>query len=371
MKEVDRVSLGGYAFTLEQDAAALAGEYLGELEKYYNGREGGSDIMEGIEERMAELLFEKAGRDGVCTREMIEQIIGILGKPEVIEAAGEDTYDGEQSSSFAGASGESRKKAAGEPRAKRKLYRDMNDKVVAGVCSGLAAYLDTDAALFRILFAVLTVVSCFSWRWTGSNFVNTLHFSVPILYIILWICMPAARTVRQRWEQRGEDGTLSGIQRSVENGAREIDDAIQSVNRNETVHQIGTILIKLVGIVLLIVAFSALFTGGLITFGSGILGGKNNFFGLGELFEQGMVELRSVAPSVAATLVHPWIHILTAVVIFLPFIGILYGALQLIFGFKSPKWHPGLVIFIIWILCLLALAILFATGILTTQFVSI
>lgn len=183
--------------------------------------------------------------------------------------------------------------------------------------------------------------------------------------------MPAARTVRQRWEQRGEDGTLSGIQRSVENGAREIDDAIQSVNRNETVHQIGTILIKLVGIVLLIVAFSALFTGGLITFGSGILGGKNNFFGLGELFEQGMVELRSVAPSVAATLVHPWIHILTAVVIFLPFIGILYGALQLIFGFKSPKWHPGLVIFIIWILCLLALAILFATGILTTQFVSI
>ena len=362
MKEVDRVSLGGYAFTLEQDAAALAGEYLGELEKYYNGREGGSDILEGIEERMAELLLEKAGRDGVCTREMIKQIIGILGKPEVIEAAGEDTssFDSEQPSSSAGTS-----------RAKRKLYRDMNDKVVAGVCSGLAAYLDTDAALFRILFAVLTVASCFSWRWTGSNFVNTLHFTVPILYIILWICMPAARTVRQRWEQRGEDGTLSGIQRSVENGAREIDDAIQSVNRNETVHQIGTILIKLVGIVLLIVAFSALFTGGLITFGSGILGGKNNFFGLGELFEQGMVELRSVAPSVAATLVHPWIHILTAVVIFLPFIGILYGALQLIFGFKSPKWHPGLVIFIIWILCLLALAILFATGILTTQFVSI
>ncbi len=362
MKEVDRVSLGGYAFTLEQDAAALAGEYLGELEKYYNGREGGSDILEGIEERMAELLLEKAGRDGVCTREMIEQIIGILGKPEVIEAAGEDTssFDSEQPSSSAGTS-----------RAKRKLYRDMNDKVVAGVCSGLAAYLDTDAAIFRILFAVLTVASCFSWRWTGSNFVNTLHFTVPILYIILWICMPAARTVRQRWEQRGEDGTLSGIQRSVENGAREIDDAIQSVNRNETVHQIGTILIKLVGIVLLIVAFSALFTGGLITFGSGILGGKNNFFGLGELFEQGMVELRSVAPSVAATLVHPWIHILTAVVIFLPFIGILYGALQLIFGFKSPKWHPGLVIFIIWILCLLALAILFATGILTTQFVSI
>ena len=102
MKEVERFSLGGYAFTLEQDAATLVGDYLGELEIYYDGREGGSDIMEGIEERMAELLLEKAGRDGVCTREMIEQIIGILGKPEIIEAAGEDTYDGEQSSSFNG-----------------------------------------------------------------------------------------------------------------------------------------------------------------------------------------------------------------------------------------------------------------------------
>ena len=37
MKEVERVSLGGYAFTLEDDAARLAEEYLGELEKYYDG----------------------------------------------------------------------------------------------------------------------------------------------------------------------------------------------------------------------------------------------------------------------------------------------------------------------------------------------
>ena len=380
MKEVERFSLGGYAFTLEQDAATLVGDYLGELEKYYDGREGGSEIMEGIEERMAELLLEKAGRDGVCTREMIEQIIGILGKPEIIEAAGEDTYDGEQSSSFngeqsssfAGSTGESpRKKAAGESRGKRKLYRDMNDKVVAGVCSGIAAYLDTDPALFRILFTALTVLSFFGWYWTGPHAVVTLHFSVPILYIILWICMPAAKTVRQRWEQRGEDGTLSGIQRSIEHGAREIDDAVKTVGNTKAAREFGTIFEKLIGVILLIVAFSVLFTGGVFTFGSGILGGKTSFFGLGELFEQGMIELRSVAPSVAATLTHPWVHVLTAVVIFLPFIGILYGALQLLFGFKSPKWHPGLVIFILWLMSLLALAILMVTGMLTTHFLTV
>ena len=362
MKEVDRFSLGGYAFTLEKDAATLVGDYLGELEKYYNGREGGSEIMEGIEERMAELLLEKAGRDGVCTRAMIEQIIGILGKPEVIEAAEEEEIPGQARDDYKGARDDGKR---------RKLYRDMNDRVVAGVCSGLAAYLDTDPALFRILFAVLTALSMFGWRWTGTHAGVTLHFFVPLLYIILWICMPAARTVRQRWEQRGEDGTLHGIQQSIEHGAREIDEAVRNVSNTPAARQFGTIFEKLVGVVLLIVAFSVLFTGGLFTFGSGILGGKTSFFGLGELFEKGMTELRGVAPSVAATLVHPWVHILAAVVIFLPFIGILYGALQLLFGFKAPKWHPGLVLFVLWLLCLLALAILMVTGMLTTHFLAV
>ena len=364
MKEVERFSLGGYAFTLEQDAASLVADYLGELEKYYDGREGGSEIMEGIEERMAELLLEKAGREGVCTREMVAQIIDILGRPEVIEAAGEDDGD-----SPARPVSDGKGPAGDAP--KRKLYRNMNDRVVAGVCSGLAAYFNIDTALPRILFTVFTLAFLFGWRWTGSHAGVTLHLFFPILYIILWICMPPARTVRQRWEQRGEDGTLSGIQRSIENGAKEVDEAVQRVANSQAASEFGRIFEKLIGVILLIVAFSVLFTGGVITFGSGILGNSHSFFGLGELFNRGMAELRDVAPSVAATLVHPWVHILTVVVIFLPFLGILYGALQLLFGFKSPKWHPGLVIFVLWLMSLLALAILVVTGVLTTQMISV
>ena len=388
MKEVEKYSLGGYAFTLEQDAATLVGDYLGELEKHYDGREGGSEIMDCIEERMAELLLEKAGREGVCTKAMIEEIIGILGKPEVIEAAGEEEapekeipgqarndYDGAGDDSKGaryeskGAGDDGRGRRAGT--SSRKLYRDMNDRVVAGVCSGLAAYFKIDVALPRILFVLFSIIFLLGWRWNGSHAAVTVHFFFPILYAILWICMPPARTARQRWEQRGEDGTLNGIQRSIENGAREIDEAVRSVSNTQAARQFGTIFEKLIGIVLLLVAFSVLFTGGVITFGSGILGGKASFFGLGALFEQGMNELRSIAPSVAATLVHPWVHVLTAVVVFLPFIGLLYGALQLLFGFKSPKWHPGLVIFVLWLMSLLALAILMVTGMLTTQFTTI
>ena len=368
MKEVERFSLGGYAFTLEQDAASLVADYLGELEKYYDGREGGSEIMEGIEERMAELLLEKAGREGVCTREMIEAIIGILGKPEVIEAAGEEG-DSPIRSANDGKKTTDGEKANEAP--KRKLYRDMNDRVVAGVCSGLAAYFNIDTALPRILFTVFSLAFLLGWRWTGSHAGVTIHLFFPILYIILWICMPPAKTVRQRWEQRGEDGTLSGIQRSIENGAKEVDEAVRRVANTQAASEFGRIFEKLIGVVLLIVAFSVLFTGGVITFGSGILGNSHSFFGLGELLDRGMGELQKAAPSVAATLVHPWVHILTAVVIFLPFLGILYGALQLLFGFKSPKWHPGLVIFVLWLMSLLALAILVVTGVLSTQFLTV
>ena len=86
MTEVQKVSIGGYAFTLEVGAYAIVKEYLDELNAYYSEREGGSEVMEGIEERMAELLYEKCGDDGVASVEEVQQIIEILGKPSAIES---------------------------------------------------------------------------------------------------------------------------------------------------------------------------------------------------------------------------------------------------------------------------------------------
>ena len=379
MKEIERVSLGGYAFTLESDAARLAEEYLGELEKYYDGRAGGGEILDGIEERMAELLMEKAGRDGVVSRPMIEEAIGILGRPEDIEAAeeedsptksandggnandGENANDGARSS-FAGSTGES---------PKRKLYRDLNDKMVAGVCSGLAAYFKQDVALFRILFVLFTVVFTFGFWHHGVGW--RISMGAPTIYVILWICMPAAKTVRQRWEQRGEDGTLNSIQRSVEAGAKEFEEAVKSVGQSSAWSEFANIFGKLIGVVLLIVGFAGLFTGSLWGFGSGWLGNRHGdgFLGLGRLYDQGLTELHMYAPQAAHALAQPGVNILVALVCFLPFLGILYGALQLLFGFKPPKWHPGLVIFILWLLSVVALGILVATGFISTELLTV
>ena len=363
MKEVEKISLGGYAFTLESDALALAEQYLDELTRYYSAREGGSEIIDGIEERMAELLHEKCGREGVVSQAAVESIIAILGRPEQIEDAGPEP----------GPEAEPR-----QPR--RKLYRDVSDKVVAGVCSGLGAYFNVDKVLFRIAFTALTLITLFGFRLNlgrHGDFSFSMQLFFPVVYLILWICMPPAKTVRQRWEQRGEDGTIHGIQQRIESGAHEVGEAIQSVGKSNAWSEIGQIFEKLFGLALLIIGFAGLFAGGVLTFGSGALthrgrmAGNEGFLGLGQLYGRGMSELYQVAPSVADALAQPWIQILLLLVIFLPFLGILYGALQMLFGFKSPKWHPGLVIFVLWLMSIIAAGILIATGAMSTELITI
>ena len=113
----------------------------------------------------------------------------------------------------------------------------------------------------------------------------------------------------------------------------------------------------------------------MLGFGSGLFGNGNvlhgGLFGLEQLYDNGIAELNYHAPAVAAALARPWIHVLLALVVFLPFLGILYGGLQLLFGFKSPSWHPGLVIFILWLMSLIATGILAFTGIISTEWMTI
>ena len=365
MKEIERVSIGGYAFTLDQDAAEIVANYLNELEQHYSSKQGGSEILEGIEERMAELLHEQCGRDGVASKAIVESIIAILGRPDQIEAEGD-------SGSEPGTKEENPSETDAESsRPKRKLYRDMNNKVIAGVCSGLATYFNLDVALFRILFVAGTVAMAIP-RWHGHF---TVHLLFPVIYLILWIAMPAAKTVRQRWEQRGEDGSIHGIQQSIESGAKELSEAATRIGESPAWDKFSKVLGKLIGLVLLIIGFSGLFSGGVLGFGSGLLQATphamSGLFGLGHLYSEGMAELYDAAPNVAMALHQPWIRILLMLVIFLPFLGITYGALQLLFGFKSPSWHPGLVIFIIWLLCIIAAGILFVTGMWTSELLTI
>ena len=196
MTEIEKVSIGGYAFTLEKAAAEEVGQYLKNLEAHYLGKPGGKEIMEGIEERMAELLLERRGSNGVATMADIQSLIGILGRPERIEA--DDPEPSE---------------AQAKPQ--KKLYRDLENKKIAGVCAGLGNYFNFDVVAIRIIFCVITLALFFTGVeegvWSLSGFA---------VYVILWLAMPAARTAQERWAMKGDAGTLDDIQRNIRRDAR-------------------------------------------------------------------------------------------------------------------------------------------------------
>ncbi|MBQ6556775.1 MAG: PspC domain-containing protein, partial [Bacteroidales bacterium] len=243
MKQVETISVGGYAFTMEAEASAAAGAYLSELEAFYGSRE----IMEGIEERMAELLLEKTPAEGVVSKQTVSEIIDILGRPERLEAE-------EESAREARPSGEKAEK----PR--KKLYRDLEGGKLGGVLSGLGIYFGIDVVALRVIVTILAIAGFFGSANSDSGF---LFFIIPLIYCILWISMPAAKTARQRWEQRGEDGSVEGIRRSVESGAGRVGDAIRDISRAPAWRTIGRVLEVTIGIILLITAVSGLFAGAL------------------------------------------------------------------------------------------------------------
>ena len=347
MKEIEKLSIGGYAFTLEKDAAEEVEQYLKGLEAHYLGQPGGKEIMEGIEERMAELLLERCGQGGVATMADIQSIIGILGRPERIEA---DDPEPE--------------KPKDAPR--KRLYRDLENKRIAGVCAGLGNYFDYDVVLIRVLFAAVTLVLFFTGArhgvWSLSGF---------LAYAIFWLAMPAARTAQERWAMKGDGGTLDDIQRSVRSGVKEMGDAARKGlgEIRDAVHtpkgsEFGKIILLAIGIFLLLGGVSGLAS-------ISAVGLFNNSGVFSVPTDRFLDELRLDWPIFYDMLSRPWFVVLAVSAVVLPLIWLIYLGIRFIFGFKAPKWRPGLVIFVLWLVVLAVVAVLFGMGALSTEIMSV
>ena len=344
MKEVEKLSIGGFAFTLEKDASLEVARYLKDLEAHYLDQQGGKEIMEGIEERMAELLLDRGGRGRVVTLADIRAVIDILGRPERIE---EDDPEPE----------------APKEKVQRKMYRDLENKRIAGVCAGLATYFGVDVVLFRVVFAVVTAILFFSganhgvWSLTG--------FAV---YAILWLAMPPARTAQERWAMKGDAGTLEDVRRNVRNGVREMGDAarrgireVGDAARSDSGKELGKIFLVAIGVILLLSGVSGLAS-------VSVIGLKAPTW-FSAPIDRALGELAENAPALYDMVSTPWVMALAIAAVLLPLIGLIYGGVQMIFGFKPPRWKPGLTIFVLWLVVLVVLGVLFFVGCLTTDYV--
>lgn len=256
MKKTLTVNLGGTVFNIDEDAYRLLDNYLMNLKAHFRKEAGADEIVDDIERRISELLAEKLdGNRQVITLADVEGVIARMGKPEEMDDA--DRESEQRAGEGYGPGSWTRSEETVKVR--RRLFRDPDNKMLGGVCSGLAAYLGWDTTLVRLLLFVILIFGY-----------GTL---IPI-YIVCWIIIPEARTAAEKLSMHGEAVTVENIGKTVTGGFERMADGVNSYMRSDKprtlLQRIGDGLVTLAGwilkaglIILLIVCAPVLFALGI------------------------------------------------------------------------------------------------------------
>jgi len=183
MKITVSINLGGYSFNIDEDAYAELKRYLKNLELHFAGEESSSEILSDIETRMAELFRTKiTNYKQVINIEDVNQVMEVLGAPEDIS-----DNDGPSAGDKFSSPGYHR------------MYRDTDRRVIGGVCAGMGAYWNIDPLIIRIIFIALALAG-------GLG---------VLVYLILYIVIPEAKTTAQKIEMKGNPVNIHNIKESV------------------------------------------------------------------------------------------------------------------------------------------------------------
>ena len=214
MKKIVTINLFGTLYTIDEDACELLKNYLDGMRGYFSSREGGEEIVDDIEHRIAELLTElrSSGIEAV-TVEHIEEIIHRIGNPEQMDTG--------QSAVGSVSDPNGQTEDSPSKKVRRKWYRNLDDKMLGGVMSGLSCFFGgRDPLPWRIGIVLLTVFS-------SGLFV--------LGYLVLWAFLPPARTPEEKLCMRGEPVTPKSLNEEIVRGFRNAREAISNPEVNGTV----------------------------------------------------------------------------------------------------------------------------------------
>ena len=206
MKKTVNINLAGTFFHIDEDAFAKLSRYLEAVKKSISDPVGGDEIIQDIEARIAELFSERLeiNTQVISTREL-DAIIKIMGQPE-------DYIMDEDAAQTNSATGNQTK---GETTSNKQLFRDSDNKFIAGVCSGLGHYLGLEVIWVRLF-------------WIFLSFVTT-GFGV-IAYLLFWILVPGAETTSEKLKMTGEPINISNIEKKFNEGYQKVSQNIKNVD---------------------------------------------------------------------------------------------------------------------------------------------
>ena len=337
MDKTININLGGTLFQIDEDAFLILRDYLQSINNRFRNIQGGLETIEDIESRVAEIFQSQKGLAGVITKENVEAMISIIGKPEDF-----DINDAEEEQQVYTSQ-------------RRRLYRNPDDTIISGVCGGLGTYLNTDPVLFRILFAISALIF-------GTGF---------FVYIVLWIAVPLAGSELQKREMAGSTylQTRKHFKKSSkgpqsyntgENYSSRVESAL-----SEILNVIGRFFYILLRIFLIITGVIFTLTGflSILTFIMVFVFKYPGAFSTDE-FDISLIYFPDFLNYIVNPTVAPWIIALTIIALVLPMLALIYWGIKMIFWFKARDGVLSLACLVIWVLSITALAIiLFNEGI--------
>jgi len=334
MGKTININLGGTLFQIDEDAFRILRDYLQAINNRFGHVQGGHETIEDIEARIAEIFQTRRGLAGVITRENVDDMISIIGKPEDFDLGGTDPVEPVYTSK------------------KKRMYRDPDDTIIGGVCSGIAAYLDTDPVLFRILFVLFAI-----------------FFGVGLLvYLALWIALPAARTDSQKRELFGSAYHASRSRSKQTSDVNAYDTPIYNTGYNspsmianainEVFRAVGRVFYIIIRIFLIIFGVLLVLTGFLFIL-SFVMVFIFKYPGAFSIDSAGvnLIYLPDFLNYIVNPSAVPWIIMLTSVAILLPMIALIYWGVKMIFWFRARDGVVSLIALVIWVMSIAALAI--------------
>ena len=316
MKKVININFQGQVIPIEESAYDILKQYIESLRRFFDKEEGRDEIINDIESRIAELFGETLKKGTTCiTDDDVNAIIKSMGRPEEFEAEEAETQSRqggeskqqktsyEQSEPAAGARphrlfrDENNKVLGGVcagianyfgidrlivrilfiifafgfgfgfivylvlwvavpstastviGSTRKRLFRDPDNKIIAGVCSGLSQYFGVNVWIPRVLFLIPFISFVFRWaHWGAIDFPNfvSLSFSpgATLIYIILWLVLPEAVTTSDKLEMKGEKVDLNTIKNTIQQDMQGFGDRAKEFGKEvgERAKEIGTTL---------------------------------------------------------------------------------------------------------------------------------
>ena len=347
MKKTFTINISGSIFHIDDDAFEKLQKYLHMLNKHFGPAIEGQEILQDIEARIAELFLEKTNQKvEVITDFMVDEVIARMGKPEDFMEAEEEE------------SGKTATETASqeeEPKIRRRLYRDGDSRVLGGVCSGMAAYFNMDTVIMRVIFFLL--------------FFLIGPFNL-LLYFILWIVVPKAKTTAQRLEMRGKEATISNIEKSIKEEMTEVGESYnkfantkneKGVSRVDSFGEVVGSVLRVVLRVIVLIFGAALIIGGIasligfvttMAIGHSFMHGGPWNFGSGSNIDMSALLNNFVSPGA-------YIISLIAISILagIPILLILFIGTKLLFRYKTNNRMIGLGTFGLWLAALIVLIV--------------